>query len=1137
MMLNMRAQLDNSVIMNKIIQFFINRPIWGNAIIVIVLMFGLFSVLTMQKSFFPEQEPRKVFVSVMYPGASPTEMEQGVTIKIEQSIKGLDGIEEINSTSSENFAQVAITAYEDTDIEALLSDIENAVSSINSFPKGIEPPTVVKQKTGGMGSVVAFVGISSKTEGSDINELTDLATKVERDLLNSKEITQIQKTGFPDKEINVYIREQDLLRYKISMQEVGMAIGSKNIDITTGIIRGPMEELNVRSNKRRTTPEEIEKIIVRTSPSGEKITIADVADVQLTYSEGSQQAKFNGKPAVSFQIEKTMDQDISKITDALHEYRDKFNAENPEYEFKIFFEFNSMLDDRIDLLTRNGIMGLILVLLFLGLFLNLKLSAWVAFGIPFSFLGMFILGMAYGVTINMISLFGMILVVGILVDDGIVIAENIYTHFERGKSAHKSALDGTMEVLKPVFTSVTTTIVAFSILLFVEGIEMMREMAFVVISCLIFSLVEAFIILPSHLGHKSVLSEKKNFSLSYLIGAALMFVGLIVIYLATGLITPESSFGMLLFPFTLIIIGASLFITGFSKSPMESKVRGGADRFIKYIRDNWFKSAMLNIVGTKRNWFYITVFIPLIFTIVTIQLVSSGIIGATFFPNIQPDFFTIEAAYKPGDSKKQTEDFVEKATQILIEENERIIEETGDTLLTYYSSNVGASSSIGQVGNHTGMVQVFFDSENKKTPIDTLINRISRRVNAIPEGKLAQDKYVGGHNRFGKEVAIGLSSQKEATLLLATDDLKYRISKIDGVFNIKDNLPPGKNEVQLDIRPESSIYGLSENDVLAQIRSGFFGNEAQRVIVETDEIKIWVRFPLDDRNSLHDLRNMKIKTPQGTAIPLYKICNFSMARAPETLRRLDGQRIVTVDAECTDPDLVSQINSQITDSVLPKLFEEYPGLRSVELGQVKRQRKTAGSMQRIAPIGIVIMFIIIALHFNSLGSAFLIMLVIPSGIAGAIMGHGLIGIPISILSMFGIIALIGVLVNDAIVFLDRYNELLKQGHDVKTAAVEAAISRFRPILLTSLTTVAGLLPIIMETSMQAQFLIPVAVSIAFGVLFGTLFILFFYPAAILFWNRRRVFYRWAVHGEKNIDPRDVEPIIKLEKNQHEFENK
>ena len=856
----------------------------------------------------------------------------------------------------------------------------------------------------------------------------------------------------------------------------------------------------------------------------------------MTYSEGSQQGKFNGKPAVSFQIEKTIDQDISKITEALYEYRDKFNEENPDYEFKIFYEFNSLLDDRIDLLTRNGIMGLILVLLFLGLFLNIKLSAWVAFGIPFSFLGMFILGIAYGMTINMISLFGMILVVGILVDDGIVIAENIYTHFEKGKKPHKAALDGTMEVIKPVFTSVITTIVAFSILLFVEGMEMMREMAFVVIACLAFSLFEAFIILPAHLGHRSVLQSEKKTTLSFGLGALAIVAGILVIYFASGLIVDASSFGMILFPFTLIITGAGIFIFGFTRSPLESKVRGGADKAIKHVRDKWFKTTVMNIIGTKKKWFYLTFFIPMAFTITAITLVFSGVISSTFFPNIEPDFFTIEAAFRPGDSKEKTEEFVEEATKILIEENERIIKETGDTLLTYYSSNIGSSMNIGQIGNHTGMINVFYNGEGKKTPVDTLMNRIIRRLNNTPIGQLAQDTYVGGFNRFGKEIAIGLTAQKESELMLATEELKDNIAKIDGVINVKDNMPPGKNEVQLDIRPEANIYGISRNEILSQIRAGFFGSEAQRVIIETDEVKIWVRLPSDDRNSLDDLKQMKIKNAQGTAIPLHMICDFKMARAPETLRRLDGQRIITIDGECIDPDQVADINNKITKTILANLFKANPSLRSVELGQVKRQRKTAASMQKIAPIGIIIMFIIITLHFNSLSSAFLIMLVIPSGVAGAIIGHGLIGIPVSILSMFGIIALIGVLVNDAIVFLDRYNELLKQGKDVKAAAIEAALSRFRPILLTSLTTVAGLLPIIMETSMQAQFLIPVAVSIAFGVLFGTIFILVFYPSAILFWNACRIFFRFMLHGEQNIDPRSVEPVLKLEKNQHVFKN-
>ena len=1121
--------------MRKVIQFFINRPVWGNAAIAIVLMFGLFSIFTMKRSFFPELEPTQIYVSVFYPGASPTEMEEGVTIKVEQAVKGLSGIEEINSTSSENFSQVTIKAYTDTDIDELLGKIENSVNSINSFPQGAERPIVNKQESGGMGSVVAFVGVSAKSTEPKITELIDLASQVERDLLNTKEITQITKNGFPEKEISINVREQDLLRYNISIQEIAVAVGSKNIDITTGIIRGGVQDMNVRSNSRGTTEEDISKIIVRTSTSGDKVTVGDVADVKLGYSEGSQEAKYNGKPAVSFQIEKTTDQDIKKITDELYAYKDKFDLQNPDFQFNIFYEFNSMLNERIDLLTSNGIMGLVLVLLFLGLFLNLKLSAWVAFGIPFSFLGMFIFGMPYGMSINMISLFGMILVVGILVDDGIVIAENIYTHFEKGKSAHKAALDGTMEVLPSVFSSVITTIVAFSILLFVEGLEMMREMAFVVISCLAFSLFEAFIILPAHLGHKRVLTQEKNTSYPLWKGLLFMVIGIVVIFIGTRIIPQEASLGIMLFPFCVIIIGALLFFNGFSKSSIESTIRGGADKGIKYVRDNWFNEAVKNIIGTKRKWYRLGFVFPMAFTFTMIYLLVSGTISATFFPDIQPDFFTIEAAYKPGDNKAKSQNFVATATRILFEENDRIVQETGDSLLTYFSSNIGFAMNIGQGGDHASMVQVFFNGEDTETPVDTLMNRIIARINAIPVGQLAQDTYVGGFNRFGKEVEVGLTSQNESSLMGARDLFKEELSKMDGVINIKDNMPPGKNEVYLEMRPEADIYGLSKNEVLSQVRQGFFGQEAQRVIIGTDEVKIWVRYPANDRSSLADLENMKVKSMSGLAIPLKEICDFTLGRAPESLKRRDGQRIVKVDAECVDPDQVGSINTVISDSVLPKVVQAYPDIQTKRLGQFERSQKTGSSMQYVGIIGIIIMFIILTLHFNSVSSSILIMLVIPAGIGGAILGHGLIGIPVSILSAFGMIALTGVLINDAIVFLDRYNDLLLEGEDVKSAAIGAAESRFRPIILTSLTTVAGLLPIISETSMQAQFLIPMASSIAFGVLFGTIFILFFYPAAILSWNGFRRFFRRISTGEKNIDPRSVEPVLKLQKNQHDFE--
>ena len=788
-----------------------------------------------------------------------------------------------------------------------------------------------------------------------------------------------------------------------------------------------------------------------------------------------------------------------------------------------------MLNDRIDLLTSNGMMGLVLVLIFLGLFLNIKLSGWVAFGIPFSFLGMFVIGTLYGLTINMISLFGMILVVGILVDDGIVIAENIYSHYERGKSAPKAAIDGTMEVLHSVLSSVLTTVVAFSILLFVEGLEMMREMAFVAIACLLFSLFEAFIILPAHLAHKKILTEPENPKYSTLRGLLMIGIGVLIVFLGFKLIpTDIPGIAIMLFPLFLFIIGAILAFKGFTDSPVELKVRGTADKIIKYFRDHWYGTAINMAIGTKRKLYRTTVFFPLIFIFIIIGLMGSKTIGFTFFPKIQPDFFSIEVAYKPGDNKQKVEEFVELATHILIEENQRIIDENKDSMLNYYSSNIGATMNLGQAGNHAGMVQVFYDGENSKTPLDTLMNRILMRLKQQPEVQLAQDIFIGGFNRFGKEIEVGLTSNNDQTLLEARDMLKEEMSKLKGVYNIKDNMPLGKNEIYLHLLPQADIFGITENEILNQVRQGFFGLEAQRVIIGTDEVKIWVRFPLEDRNSIDDLESMKIKNAQGTAIPLAEICTFEIGRAPESLKRRDGQKIIKVDAESENPNEVTNINLKINDSILPKITQAFPDVSSVKLGQFERSQKTGNSMQFVGIIGIVLMFIILTLHFNSLSQAFLIMLVLPAGIAGAILGHGLVGIPVSMLSIFGMLALLGVLVNDAIVFLDRYNDLLLEGYSTKEAAKEAAISRFRPILLTSLTTVAGLLPMIAEKSMQAQFLIPMATSIAFGILFGTIFILFFYPSAILFWNDRRRLRRWIWTGNKP-SPLETEPVIQLQK--------
>lgn len=1110
--------------MRNLIGFFIKYPIWTNAFIVVISLFGLWSLANMKSSFFPELDPMRITIQVVYPGASPQEMEEGVAIKIEQAVKGLKDIEHVSTTSSENMCSVSIEAYQNADMDELLSDVENSINSINSFPQGAEKPVIRRLKTGGMASTVMVVGISLKNPNLTPMDLRLKSQEIENELLNSKTVTQIRKDVFPEVELVVEVRENDLLRYGITFDEISRVIASKNIDLTAGIIRGSDKEIIIRSSSRTTDAEELSDMVIRGMAGGQKLLLRDVADVRFELNENSELARFNGLPSVVFNLEKTTDQDLRSIAQTVKAYVNQFNKVENDYHIEIFFAFDEMLSERIDLLKDNGIVGLILVLVALGLFLNLKLSAWVAFGIPFSFLGMFILGLAFGITINMITLFGMILVVGILVDDGIVIAENIYTHFEQGKSAPRAALDGTMEVIQPVFTSVLTTMVAFSLLLFVEGMEMMREMAIVVIACLFFSLFEAFFVLPSHLANKRILSEDKTNQWTWLIGLLVMLAGLGLIFLGSDMLPEESGQGKMLFPFSLIVAGIVLMFLGFNKSHLEGITRNAADRVIAFFKEKVIGTTVAYFTEGRTYRFF--VFIPLIFVIYGIGSLASGRIAFTFFPNIEPDMFTIEVAYEPGENKRVAKEFIEVALKSVQEENQRIINETGDTLMRDYVTFVGWTQNIGQVGNHVANIQVFCDAEGKKASIQDFMNGIIDRLEKENVVKLSSEFVVTGMSRWGKPIAYGLSSTDESSLRAANKHFKDAILKHPQSINVMDDQTPGRKELYLDLKPTAEMYGLTRADILNQIRQGFFGQEVQRLIKGTDEIKLWLRYPKADRSSVSDMRNMRVKTAQGMEIPLSEVADYTIGRGYENLKRRDGMRLVTVSADVRNPDSTGIVNQYISAELIPTLNDMFPSVEVVALGQAERSKKSGDSMASMTLIVLIIMIVIITLHFKSLYQALMIFLVLPSGIAGAIIGHGIVGIPVSLLSVFGMIGLLGVLVNDTIVFMDRYNAVLKTGATVKEAALEASKSRFRPILLTTVTTVAGLLPLISETSMQAQFLIPMAVSLAFGVLFGTLMILIFFPTALLFGNDFMRTIRWFVSGKK---PAQLEVEIAVQK--------
>ena len=1070
--LKLKQLLNN---MKKLIAYFIKYPIYSNAIIIITAIAGILSLSLMPKSFFPELSPNKIYINVSYPGASPEEIEEGITTRIEESLNGIEGIENITSTSSENISNVTVEIYEGFNIDEILQNVKNSVDAIYSFPLGAEKPNIQKQNSRGMGGMGNIVGFYCLTGPNDLWQLKEKADKIEQDLLNDDEISQIQVIGYAPIIISVEIDESALIRHNINFDLVSTAIKLSNIDISGGSIKTAKDEIIIRSNNRNTSTYGVENIVIFSNRNGDILRLKDLAKVSLVFSDIAVKSYVNGDRAINFIIKKTPDEDIKKIANVLQEYIEIFNSENPDFEIVTLFQFADMLDERIKTLSDNLLLGLFLVSIVLGLFLSFRLSLWVAFGIPFSFIGMISIGLIYGITINMISLFGMILVVGILVDDGIVIAENIYSHFERGKTPMQAALDGTMEVITPVFTSVLTTVFVFSTLLFVGGqMEMMQEMAFSVIAALLFSLIEAFLILPSHLASKEVLQKDKN--------------------------TKYSKF----------------------KQQVEKKVM--------HLRD-WYTNINMKFVENYRKH----VWTPVLMMVIVIILLATGIIRWTFFPSVPFNEVKIEFSYKPGEREFRTENFLWYLDTIISNYNQELIEEYNDTIFTDVSLTVGFTENLGISGSHAGGIRVAV-KENELISTIEISNELKRRIH--PDSIAVMEKIsVGGVQQFGKAVSISLQSENDKELKDAVNWLKNGISSINMVKEVIDNGGIGNREIHIDLKEKAYALGLNEAIVMKQIRQGFFGEEAQRLILGRDEIKIWLRYPENDRNSIEDLNKVKIKTLNGAMYPLEEIANYEFKRGRVKINHINGTKEIRVDATLFNAEFSGEVNEQIERDYLSVLANNYPNVQYKIMGQAEEAADSGKRLGIAFLISIILITITISLNFKSFYQARIILMVVPLGIFSAILGHGIVGKPFSIMSVWGVVALIGILVNDAIVMLDKYNRNLKEGMTMNEAVINAGKNRFRPIILTTITTFVGLAPLILEKSFQAQFLVPMAISVAFGVLFSTIILLLYFPSLILYFNDLRRVRWWLWIGGKVPPTRmQVEPYTKLNKREIEIEN-
>lgn len=1052
--------------MRKIISEFVKTPFYANIIIAVILIGGIFSYTQMSKSFFPDMTSRHIMINVMYPGASPVEMEEGITSRIEEACRGLVGIKEITSTSSENMATISIETTGEYDIDETLMEVKNNVDGISSLPVDAERPIIYKRRAMSMAAFVTLEG--------DVDNLTmrSYYNKIEADLLSSGVVSQVSPMGAVEPEISVEINEEELLRYNLTLTDISNAIRMNNQDISGGLIKNDREEFLIRLRSRSTDPDKIGNIILRANPNGSYIRIRNVATVKKQQPIDFYPTYSKGKKVITLMVNKLPEEDLEEIHHFLIDYIEKFNAKDQGVELAMAFSFLEVLGDRLDMLVKNGLIGLALVLLTLTLFLNLRLSAWVAWGIPSAFLAAFIVANLIGITINMMSLFGFLLVLGILVDDGIVIGENIFTHFEKGKSPMRAAVDGSMEVVPAVSTSILTTVLAFTPFLLITGMmEMMRDMGVIVILTLLFSLIEAFFVLPGHVGNHGVLRRKEN----------------------------EKKFFL----------------------------RRVMDSFMTWLRESVYAKLMVHVL----KWRYIYLFVPVFLILLTVGLLRGGFIRTTIFPNMAPDMFNVNLAFVPGSGEAKTKKYLDMFEEQVYKLDKQLQEEFNDSapFIDAVYSTVGNAFNGQEIGSHAGSLMIFpRNSEDLPEGFSSLQiqARLRKMIGDVPEAELFN---IRGENRFGKPVSISLLSSNLIELDSAKTFLKREMSKMPELKDVKDNNAQGKIEVRIKLKPKAYFLGLTEQQIVGQIRAAFYGEQAQRLQEGRNEYRIWVRYPEDNRKRLGQLERMKIKTPAGN-FPLSEICDYKYERGPVQIKRYNGERESRVEADLSDPYAsVTDILASINKNIIPELKEKYPGVRNLSQGQAKEGREFATQVGTYFGIAFILMIVILMLHFRSTQQPLIILLVIPLSILGAFWGHGIHGVQVSMLSFIGMIALTGVIINDSVVFLSRYNQLLQSGMKVYDAIIESGKSRIRPIILTTITTSAGLFPLIFERSFQAQFLIPMAISLAYGVAVGTFFILVFFPLLIYVLNDLRVRFSRLWNNDSEISREEVEFAVRYQR--------
>lgn len=1001
-----------------------SNPVAANLIMFVCLVGGLLMASQIKQEVFPEFESEIVTVSVVYPGASPEEVEKGIVLAVEERVTGLDGIKKVTSSSVEGVGTVTIEALEGTDMERLAQDVKGEVDRISSFPEDSETPKVVVASNQRQTLSIAVYG--------DLEErvLREMAETVRDELLQDPEITRIDLSGARDLEIGVEISQDTLRAHGLTLRQVAEIIGNSALELPGGSVKTTQGEILVRVKDRRELGKEFAGLPIISTPEGSVVRLEDLGRITDGFEDTDLFALYNNQPAILLDIYRVGDQTPISVSDAVQRNMDRLNRILPPgVHIAKRNDSSDVFRQRMDLLTRNGLMGLCLVFVLLALFLEIRLAFWVSMGIPVSIMGSFLILPGLGVSFNMVSMFAFIITLGIVVDDAIVVGENVYQYNEQGLSPLKAATKGAREVVLPVTFSVLTNVVAFLPMIFVPGVlgRVFGVLPAVVVSVFIISLVESLFVLPSHLGH-----------------------------LKSG---------------------------GRSWLSFAHKWQGKFSTWFMRMVSTVISPLLMLTIRLR----YLTVAMAVAVLVATVGYVASGRMGIVMFPKVESDYAYVELAMPFGSPVARTEAAIERMVRIA---GDLARENGGAELVEGIYSQVGTGS-----GGHQGSVRVFLTPPEQRTLSTTeFTNRWRERVGDIAGAEYLKFESDRGGPGSGAALTIELSHRSTQILEKAGEELAKELASYAQVSDIDDGFSAGKTQLDFRIRPEGRSLGLTSQDVARQIRAAFYGAEALRQQRGRNEIKVMVRLPEDERISLQHIEDFLVRTPAGTSVLLREVADVTKGHSYTSIERRNGRRIISVTADVTPPSEAAAIINSVKTGFMPRLQDRYQGLEFSFEGKQADINEGLGALGLGLGMACLGIFALLAIPLRSYAQPLIIMTSIPFGVVGAIFGHLLMDYSLSLVSLFGIVALSGVVVNASLVLIDCANGKRRLGHSALSSIHQASIQRFRPILLTTVTTFGGLAPMIWETSRQARFLIPMALSLGFGIVFSTFITLGIVPS-------------------------------------------